>query len=147
MWMKASRFCICRASSRSRCVPIAFSCRACLKRARERHKTHFTRKNISKLSTIQTSNNQKASKGRGHSRVRSFNEMKGLKQLSEWCCIHSFGHRMFLKYFYSIWRIRGNISLASLHLTYLLSLLETNISSTHDHWGTMVPTVPIQLSP
>lgn len=64
MWMKASRFCICRASSRSRCVPIAFSCRACLKRAGERNKMHFTGKNISKLSIIQTPNNEKASKGR-----------------------------------------------------------------------------------
>lgn len=34
--MKASRFCICRASSRSRCVPNTFSCRACFRGSSKR---------------------------------------------------------------------------------------------------------------
>lgn len=52
MWMKASRFCICRASSRSRCVPIAFSCRACLKRAGEREKNAFHGKKYMKAEYV-----------------------------------------------------------------------------------------------
>lgn len=42
MWMKASNFCICWASSKSLCVPIAFSCKACLKRAgKEQNAFHW----------------------------------------------------------------------------------------------------------